>query len=162
MNFGNRLTRIQPASVCVAWKNQNRVVTSQRPADVLQRYLSDDPVLEDDSLHTWPVSEGLVIGEGGRILAQARILGGMLVADGERLHRSPGLHITLGRHLHLLAPAHGSGKKVPSLQISDTLASIAFHGPEILHNLYSTSRDPPAQSRHIRGTVVTWTITRAK
>ena len=49
-----------------------------------------------------------------------------------------GYTITLGRHLHLPSPAHGSGnhnKKAPSpLQISDTLASIAFRGPEYTSN----------------------------
>ena len=41
------------------------------------------------------------------------------------------MHITLGRNLHLPSSTHGTGKKVPPpLQISDTLASIAFRGPE--------------------------------
>ncbi|KAH9050367.1 hypothetical protein EDB83DRAFT_2522522 [Lactarius deliciosus] len=144
IDFGNGLARIRyevRASVGVAWKNQNRVVTSQCPVDVLQRYPGDDTVLENDDLHTWPAPECLVIGEGGKIWAQARVLGGMLVAGesacvelqvkNHSAKKTTGLHITLGRHLHLPAPAQGSGKKVPPpLQISDTLASIAFRGPD--------------------------------
>jgi hypothetical protein len=56
-------------------------VTSQCPVDVLQRYPGDDdPVLGDDGLHNWPAPECLVIGEGGKVWAQARVLGGMLIA----------------------------------------------------------------------------------
>ncbi|KAH8987440.1 hypothetical protein EDB92DRAFT_1126537 [Lactarius akahatsu] len=148
IDFGNGLARIRyevRASVGVAWKNQNRVVTSQCPVDVLQRYPGDDTVLENDDLHTWPAPECLVIGEGGKIWAQARVVGGMLVAGesacvelqvkNHSAKKTTGLHITLGRHLHLPAPAHGSGKKVPPpLQISDTLASIAFRGPDYTAN----------------------------
>ncbi|KAH9015201.1 hypothetical protein EDB85DRAFT_2027144, partial [Lactarius pseudohatsudake] len=45
IDFGNRLTRIRygvGASVGVAWKYQNLVVTSQCPVDFLQRYPGDD------------------------------------------------------------------------------------------------------------------------
>ena len=55
-----------------------------------------------------------------------------------QLHKTTGIHITLSRHLHLPSLAHGSGnhnKKAPSpLQISDTLASIAFRGPDYTSN----------------------------
>ena len=100
-----------------------------------------------------------------RAAKSGRVVGGMLVAGESacvelqvknhsakkvRAVFSPSLHcthsciddgyrycITLGRHLHLPLPAHGSGnhKKAPSpLQISDTLASIAFRGPEYTAN----------------------------
>lgn len=149
IDFGNGLARIRyEVSACagVAWKNQNRLVTSQCPVDVLQRYPGDDdPVLGDDSLHNWPAPECLVIGEGGKVWAQARVLGGMLIAGesacielqvkNHSAKKTSGIHITLGRHLHLPSPAHGSGKKAPPpLQISDTLASIAFRGPEYTSN----------------------------
>ena len=83
IDFGNGLARIRyevRGSVGVAWKSQNRLVTSQCPVDVLQRYPGDNTVLEEDDLHAWPAPECLVIGEGGKIWAQARVLGGMLVA----------------------------------------------------------------------------------
>ena len=98
-----------------------------------------------------------------RAAKSGRVVGGMLVAGESacvelqvknhsakkvRAVFSPSLHcahscidagidITLGRHLHLPLPAHGSGnhKKAPSpLQISDTLASFAFRGPEYTAN----------------------------
>jgi hypothetical protein len=83
IDFGNGLARIRyeaRGSVGVCWKNQNRLVTSQCPVDVLQQYPGDDTALEEDGLHTWPAPECLVIGEGGKIWAQARVVGGMLVA----------------------------------------------------------------------------------
>ena len=86
IDFGNGLARIRyEVSACagVAWKNQNRLVTSQCPVDVLQRYPGDDntePYDDDDALHSWPAPECLVVGEGGKVWAQARVVGGMLVA----------------------------------------------------------------------------------
>ena len=45
--------------------------------------------------------------------------------------QTTGLHVTFIRRLHLQAPANSDVKKVPHpLQISDTLASITFRGPE--------------------------------
>ena len=58
-------------------------MTSQCPVDVLQRYPGDDNTEldnDDDSLHSWPAPECLVVGEGGKVWAQARVVGGMLVA----------------------------------------------------------------------------------
>ena len=59
-------------------------MTSQCPVDVLQRYPGDDDTgLDDDGndgLHNWPAPECLVVGEGGKVWAQARVVGGMLVA----------------------------------------------------------------------------------
>jgi hypothetical protein len=47
--------------------------------------------------------------------------------------QTTGLHVTLSRHLHLPAPTNSDVRKVPHpLQISDTLASITFRGPEYI------------------------------
>ena len=87
IDFGNGLARIRyevRASVGVAWKDQNRLVTDKCPVDVLQRYpgcvdaTGDEG--EDFNFDTWPAPEGLIVGEGGKIWIQARVLGGMLVA----------------------------------------------------------------------------------
>lgn len=87
IDFGNGLARIRyevRASVGVAWKDQNRLVTDKCPVDVLQRYPGgvDGTADEGDGIDfdTWNVPEGLVVGEGGKIWVQARVLGGMLVA----------------------------------------------------------------------------------
>jgi hypothetical protein len=47
--------------------------------------------------------------------------------------QTTGLHVTLSRHLHLPSPANNAGRKLPPpLQISDTLASVTFRGPEYI------------------------------
>ena len=79
IDFGNGLARIRyevRASVGVAWKDQNRLVTDKCPVDVLQRHPGDDGLDFD----TWPAPEGLIVGEGGKIWVQGRVLGGMLVS----------------------------------------------------------------------------------
>lgn len=51
----------------------------------------------------------------------------------DRCGQTTSLHVTLSRHLHLPAPAGSTDKKLPPLlQISDTLASIAFRGPDYI------------------------------
>ena len=47
--------------------------------DILQRY-PDDVAIQEDNYDPWPAPEGLVIGEGGKIWVQARVLGSILVA----------------------------------------------------------------------------------
>jgi hypothetical protein len=50
-----------------------------------------------------------------------------------RSGQTTGLHVTFSRQLHLPAPANSDIRKVPHpLQISDTLASITFRGPEYI------------------------------
>ena len=57
----------------------------------------------------------------------------MFLLHAERRGQTTGLHVTLSRHLHLPAtPNSASGKPPPPLQISDTLASITFRGPEYI------------------------------
>ena len=87
IDFGNGLARIRyevRASAGVAWKDQNRLVTDKCPVDILQRYSGDDDATQvgegDLNFDTWPAPEALIVGEGGKIWVQGRILGGMLVA----------------------------------------------------------------------------------
>ena len=49
-------------------------MTSQCPVDVVQRCPGDDTALDDDDLHNRPAPECLMIDEGGKIWAQARVL----------------------------------------------------------------------------------------
>ncbi|KAF8493966.1 hypothetical protein F5888DRAFT_701927 [Russula emetica] len=150
IDFGNGLARIRyevRASVGVAWKDQNRLVTDKSPVDVLQRYPGGIDATGDEGgsfdFDTWPAPEGLIVGEGGKIWVQGRVLGGMLVAGesacvelqvkNHSAKRTTGLHVTFSRHLHLPVPANSADRKVPHpLQISDTLASITFRGPEYI------------------------------
>ena len=55
-------------------------MTCQCPVDVLQRYPGDDNTELDDDGHSWLAAECLVVGEGRKVWAQARVVGGMLVA----------------------------------------------------------------------------------
>jgi hypothetical protein len=87
IDLGNGLARIRyevRASVGVAWKDQNRLVTDKCPVDVLQRYPGGIDATGDEGgsfdFDTWPAPEGLIVGEGGKIWVQGRVLGGMLVA----------------------------------------------------------------------------------
>ena len=48
----------------------------------------------------------------------------------KRCGQTTGLHVTLTRHLHLPAPASAGSKLPPPLQISDSLASVTFRGPD--------------------------------
>ncbi|KAI9452519.1 hypothetical protein F5148DRAFT_1289563 [Russula earlei] len=140
INFGHGLARIRyqvRASVGVSWKDHNRLVTDKCSVDVLQRYPAEDATWEDK----WPAPEGLIVGEGGKIWVRGRVLGGILAAGrsacielqvkNHSAKRTSGLHVTLSRLLHLPAPANNVGRKLsPPLQISDTLASVTFRGPE--------------------------------
>jgi hypothetical protein len=51
---------------------------------VLQRYPGGVDTTGDEGggfdFDTWPAPEGLIVGEGGKIWVQARVLGGILVA----------------------------------------------------------------------------------
>ena len=150
----------------IAWKDQNRLVTDKCPVDILQRCSGDDDSTQvgegDLNFDTWPAPEALIVGEGGKIWVQGRILGGMLVAGesacvelqvknhsakkvrpsyspsrilfhAERCGQTTGLHLTLTRHLHLPAPVGSArGKLPPPLQISDSLTSVTFRGPEYI------------------------------
>ncbi|KAI0290261.1 hypothetical protein B0F90DRAFT_1787636, partial [Multifurca ochricompacta] len=149
VDFGNGLARIRyeiRASVSVAWKGQNRLVTDRYPIDVLQRYPGNGAAREEEGesyVDLWPAPESLVIGEGGKIWAQARVLGGILVAGesacielqvkNHSSKKTTGLHLTLSRHLHLPSPANNTSKRLPPpLQISDALESVSFRGPEYI------------------------------
>ncbi len=74
IDFGSGLARLRyevRASVGVFWKGERKLVTDQKPIDVVER-------LEDDFNRVDP--EGVVVGENGKIWMQGRVLGGFLVA----------------------------------------------------------------------------------
>ncbi|KAA1467199.1 hypothetical protein DENSPDRAFT_926422 [Dentipellis sp. KUC8613] len=133
IDFGQGLARVRyevRATVGVAWKGENRLVVDTREVDVLESYELDFDRIEP---------EGVVVGEHGKIWVQAKVVGGLVVAGesacvelqvkNHSSKKTTGLSVTLERHLQLcgLPP----NQKAP-LQISDTLTTVKFRGPEYI------------------------------
>lgn len=55
----------------VAWKGEKKLVTDKKPVDVVERFWEDI---------RQPESEGVIVGENGKIWMQGRVLGGFMVA----------------------------------------------------------------------------------
>ncbi|THH13123.1 hypothetical protein EW146_g7062 [Bondarzewia mesenterica] len=143
------------ATVDVSWKGENRLVTDQREVDVVESFE------ENRFDHVEP--EGVIIGEHGKIWVQGKVVGGFVVAGestcveiqvkNHSLKKSSGLSITLTRYLHL--PNTSSSQKQP-LQITDTLTTINFRGPEYIthpgtEGLAQLVFDVPANARTVKG-----------
>ncbi|KDQ59006.1 hypothetical protein JAAARDRAFT_192565 [Jaapia argillacea MUCL 33604] len=133
LNFGSGLARLRyevRATVGVAWKGEKRLVTDRKEVEVVEGF-------EDDPVRVAP--EAVVVGEHGKIWVQGRVAGGVVVAGrsacvelqvkNHSTKKNSGLSITLTRHLHL--PKIPNEEK-PPLQISDTLTTVAFRGPEYI------------------------------
>ncbi|TFY62926.1 hypothetical protein EVG20_g6532, partial [Dentipellis fragilis] len=133
IDFGQGLARVRyevRATVGVSWKGENRLVVDTREVDVLESYELDFDRIEP---------EGVVVGEHGKIWVQAKVVGGLVVAGesacvelqvkNHSTKKTTGLSVTLERHLQLcgLPP----NQKAP-LQISDTLTTVKFRGPEYI------------------------------
>jgi hypothetical protein len=156
----------------VAWKGDKRLVTDKKEIDVVESSEQDYSIAEP---------EGVIIGENGKIWAQGRIVGGVAVAGESACvelqvknhsskkvnafldismailirHRlqNTGLSITLTRMLHFseLPPS-----EPPPLQISDTLLTVAFRGPDYIippgaEGVASLVFDVPKHARGVRG-----------
>ena len=59
------------ATVGVSWKGENRLVFDKKPVDVVEGFTQQ--LLQGEP-------EAVVVGEGGKIWAQARAVGGFMVA----------------------------------------------------------------------------------
>ncbi|TFK50191.1 hypothetical protein OE88DRAFT_1736456 [Heliocybe sulcata] len=157
ISFGSGLATLRyevRASVGVAWKGERRLVTDKKDVDVVEAF-------DGDPERSSP--EAVVVGEGGKIWAQGRIAGGVLVAgqgvciELQVKNHSPkkntGLSITLTRHLHL--PNLPANEKSP-LQISDTLTQVSFKGPEYIaqpgtEGVATLVFDVPKDARSLKG-----------
>lgn len=74
ISFGSGLARVRyeiRASVGVAYKGENRLVTDKKEVDVVESF-------EEDFNRHEP--EGVIVGENGKIWVQAKLLGGFVVA----------------------------------------------------------------------------------
>lgn len=157
ISFGSGIAQLRyevRATVGVIYKGEKRLVTDKKTVDVVEMY-GDHP--------SSPVPEGVLVGENGKILMQGKVLGGVLVAGqpacvellvkNHSSKKNTGLSITLNRDLRL---AGLSPDEMPPLQLSDTLTSISFRGPEfvIQPNMEGVANlvfDVPVQARSLRG-----------
>ncbi|KAJ7146779.1 hypothetical protein C8R44DRAFT_18707 [Mycena epipterygia] len=157
INFGGDLARVRyelRASVGVCWKGEKRLVTDRSDLQVVECF-EEDPER--------PEPEGVVVGENGKIWAQGKIVGGVIVAGesacvelqvkNHSTKKNSGLVITLTRSLVLSGiPAT---EKSP-LQISDTLVTVPFRGPEYIipsgaEGVASLVFDVPKHARGVKG-----------
>ncbi|KAJ2977562.1 hypothetical protein NUW54_g11403 [Trametes sanguinea] len=174
IDFGSGLARLRyevRASVGVAWKGEKKLVTDKKVVDVVER-------LEPDFDRVDP--EGVIVGENGKIWMQGKVLGGYMVAGqpscielmvknhsakkvgyrscAARLNhlialQNSGLSVTLTRELYL--PNIPPTQKQP-LQLSDTVTSVSFRGPEYIivpgaEGVANLVIDVPKNARGVKG-----------
>ncbi|RPD54826.1 hypothetical protein L226DRAFT_539372 [Lentinus tigrinus ALCF2SS1-7] len=157
IDFGSGLARLRyevRASVGVFWKGERKLVTDQKPIDVIER-------LEDDFNRVDP--EGVIVGENGKIWMQGKVLGGFLIAGhpacielqvkNHSSKKNTGLSVVLTRELHL--PNVPSNQKQP-LQLSDTVTTVSFRGPEYIiqpgaEGVANLVVDVPKHARGVKG-----------
>ncbi|KZT27204.1 hypothetical protein NEOLEDRAFT_162928 [Neolentinus lepideus HHB14362 ss-1] len=157
ISFGSGLATLRyevRASVGVAWKGERRLVTDKKDVDVVEAF-------DGDSEGITP--EAVVVGEGGKIWAQGRVVGRVIVAGqgacielqvkNHSIKKNAGLSVTLTRHLHL--PNLPANEKSP-LQISDTLTHVSFKGPEYIaqpgtEGVATLVFDVPKDARSLKG-----------
>ncbi|KAI0763340.1 hypothetical protein BD413DRAFT_643412 [Trametes elegans] len=157
IDFGSGLARLRyeaRASVGVAWKGEKKLVTDKKPVDVVERF-------EEDFSRVDP--EGVIVGENGKIWMQGKVLGGFLVSGqpacielmvkNHSSKKNSGLSVTLTRELYL--PNVPSTQKQP-LQLSDTVTSVSFRGPEYIitpgaEGVANLVVDIPKNARGVKG-----------
>ncbi|OSC98490.1 hypothetical protein PYCCODRAFT_1375122 [Trametes coccinea BRFM310] len=157
IDFGSGLARLRyevRASVGVAWKGEKKLVTDKKAVDVVER-------LEPDFNRIDP--EGVIVGENGKIWMQGKVLGGFMVAGqpscielmvkNHSTKKNSGLSVTLTRELYL--PSIPPTQKQP-LQLSDTVTSVSFRGPEYIivpgaEGVANLVIDVPKNARGVKG-----------
>ncbi|KAL1724263.1 hypothetical protein EV715DRAFT_260150 [Schizophyllum commune] len=157
ITFGSGLAKVRyevRATVGVFWKGEKRLVIDKTEVDVVESY-------EEDFARAEP--EGVVVGENGKIWAQGRVIGGVVVAGesacvelqlkNHSTKKNSGLAVSLTRHL-VLPEISGSGK--PPLQIADTLTSVSFKSADYVmppgaEGVASLVFDVPKHARGVRG-----------
>nr|GAT58012.1 predicted protein [Mycena chlorophos] len=162
ISFGGDLAKVRyelRASVGVAWKGEKRLVVDKLDVPVVE-------CLQEAEDGAGPQAEGVVVAENGKIWAQAKVVGGVVVAGesacielqvkNHSTKKNTGLVVTLTRSLVLSNIP--SAEKAP-LQISDTLATVPFRGDEYIippgaEGVASLVFDVPRHARGVRGGVL--------
>jgi len=142
------------ATIGVSWKGENRLVFDKRGLDVVESF-------EENLSRATP--EAVVVGENGKIWMQGRALGGFMVAGqpgcielqvkNHSSKKNSGLSVSLTRALFL--PNQPDPHEQP-LQISDTLTSVSFKGPEYIippgaEGVANLVFDLPSSARGVKG-----------
>ncbi|KAJ6489060.1 hypothetical protein C8R45DRAFT_901982 [Mycena sanguinolenta] len=153
INFGGNVARVRyelRASVGVYWRGEKRLVTDSADVQVVE-CLPDDP----DRLEP----EGVVVGENGKFWAQAKVVGPIIAggsgcvtleAKNQSTKKTSGLVLTLARSL-VIPPSDQQ-----PLQISDTLTTVPFRGPEYIvapggGGIATLYFDVPMHARGVKG-----------
>ncbi|KAJ3740972.1 hypothetical protein DFH05DRAFT_1580164, partial [Lentinula detonsa] len=157
ISFGSGLASVNyevRASVGVSWKGERQLVTNKKDADVVEAY-DEERIGQEEP-------EVTVVGENGKIWCQARLIGGILIAGesacielqvkNHSAKKNTGLSISLNRSLHL--PNLPADER--PLQISDTVTTIPFRGPEYIippgvEGVASLVFDVPKRTKGVRG-----------
>ncbi|EJD49816.1 hypothetical protein AURDEDRAFT_182893 [Auricularia subglabra TFB-10046 SS5] len=173
INFGNGLAKVTyrlKATVGVFWKGEKRFVTDLKDAELVECALP--PAAPEGTV---------VVGDGGKIWMQGLIVGGVGIAGHpscvelsvknhtskkasviptrpvhlNRGSRASGLTLSLIRKLHLPATALPGGKGA-TFQLSDTLLTVPFRGPEYTvlpggEGVANLVFDIPRWARGVRG-----------
>ncbi|KZT02549.1 uncharacterized protein LAESUDRAFT_762682 [Laetiporus sulphureus 93-53] len=135
INFASGLAQVRyeiRATVGVAWRGENKLVFDKKAVDVVE-------TLQTNASRTDP--EAVVVSENGKIWVHGRLAGGVMVAGqpacielqvkNHSTKKNTGLSLSLAREL--VIPMRSDPQKRP-LQISDTLTTVSFNGPEyIIH-----------------------------
>ncbi|KAJ6611168.1 hypothetical protein B0H10DRAFT_2224391 [Mycena sp. CBHHK59/15] len=156
INFGGDLARVRyelHASVGVCWKGEKRLVTDKKDLEVVECFEED---------FSRPEPEGVVVAENGKIWAQGKIVGGVVVAGesacvelqvkNHSAKKNSGLVVTFTRTLVL----SGVPPEKSPLQISDTLVTVPFRGQEYIippgaEGVASLVFDVPRHARGVKG-----------
>ncbi|CCM04221.1 uncharacterized protein FIBRA_06388 [Fibroporia radiculosa] len=157
IDFGSGLAQVRyevRATAAVAWKGENKLVFNKRGVDVVESFEEDFSRVDQ---------EAVVVGENGKIWIQGRVVGGFMVAGqpgcielqvkNHSAKKNTGLSVSLIRELFL--PNQPIAQK-QILQISDTLTSVSFRGPEYVispgaEGVANLVFDLPHNARGVKG-----------
>ncbi|KAF9262453.1 hypothetical protein L218DRAFT_1000663 [Marasmius fiardii PR-910] len=166
ISFGDGIATVRyevRASVGVSWKGERRMLLEKKDVDIAEIF--DEEMLNNEGGSPKGDPQGVVVAENGKIWIQATVVGGLIVAGesacielqvkNHSTKKNSSLQIGLSRQLIL--PDLPSGESPPStLQITDTLTTIPFKGPEYVINpgvegVASLVFDVPRSARGVRG-----------
>ncbi|KAL0565764.1 hypothetical protein V5O48_016257 [Marasmius crinis-equi] len=165
ISFGDGIATVRyevRASVGVSWKDERRMLLEKKDVDVVESF-DEEGFYREERVDP----AGVVVAENGKIWVQAKLVGGLVVAGesacvelqvkNHSTKKNSSLQIGLSRQLVL--PNLPSGESPPNaLQITDTLLTVPFKGPEYVippgvEGVASLVFDVPKSARGVKGGV---------